>query len=332
MPGELLEQDGLALHDGLAGQRADVAQAEHGGAVADDGDQVAAGGQVAGGVGVGDDGLARRGDAGGVGQGQVALGGHALRGLDGQVSRGAAGGGNPARPCGSRRPSLPTLGGSVLSHGARDGRAGQTRAAWARHAPVHSAARAGGAATPAGRAGLARPGVPAECAPARSIVSSLTGPGVARKKTSVPAGGTPAVPAPSPAEAPPRFGPAEATALIQAGRLDVAAGLALAALDRRTDDTGAAAAAVLRAQQALLAEMPGVHGLPRRMPRPNERRRDRLDRTARPDAPAGGPVGRDAGHAGGVDVAPCRASSSLPQRHLRGLMARRRRQGCGPPR
>lgn len=99
---------------------------------------------------------------------------------------------------------------------------------------------------------------------------------MARKKTSVPAGTPPAVPPPAPPEAPQPFGPAEAAALIQAGRLDVAAGLALAALDRRTDETeagadAAAAAAVLRAQQALLAEMPGVHGLPRRMPRPNER-------------------------------------------------------------
>ena len=39
--GEALEEDALALHDGLAGQRADVAEAEHGGAVADDGDEVA---------------------------------------------------------------------------------------------------------------------------------------------------------------------------------------------------------------------------------------------------------------------------------------------------
>ena len=40
--GEALEQDGLALHHRLAGQRADVAQAEHRGAVGDHRDQVAA--------------------------------------------------------------------------------------------------------------------------------------------------------------------------------------------------------------------------------------------------------------------------------------------------
>jgi hypothetical protein len=34
--GKLFEQHGLALHDGLAGQRADVAEAQHGGAVGDD--------------------------------------------------------------------------------------------------------------------------------------------------------------------------------------------------------------------------------------------------------------------------------------------------------
>ena len=39
--GELLEEDSLALHHRLAGERADVAEAEHGGAVGDDGDEVA---------------------------------------------------------------------------------------------------------------------------------------------------------------------------------------------------------------------------------------------------------------------------------------------------
>ena len=44
--GELLEQAGLALHDRLAGQRADVAEAQHGGAVRDHRDEVALGGVV----------------------------------------------------------------------------------------------------------------------------------------------------------------------------------------------------------------------------------------------------------------------------------------------
>ena len=46
--GELLEQAALAFHHRLAGQRADVAEAEHGGPVADHGDEVAAGGVLAG--------------------------------------------------------------------------------------------------------------------------------------------------------------------------------------------------------------------------------------------------------------------------------------------
>src|SRR3546814_7595959 len=45
--GELLEQHALAFHDGFTGQRADVAQAEHGGAVGDHRHQVAARGVVA---------------------------------------------------------------------------------------------------------------------------------------------------------------------------------------------------------------------------------------------------------------------------------------------
>src|SRR5690606_8468536 len=42
--GELLEEAALALHDGLGGKRADVAQAEHGRAIGDDAHQVGTGG------------------------------------------------------------------------------------------------------------------------------------------------------------------------------------------------------------------------------------------------------------------------------------------------
>ncbi|MNK99896.1 hypothetical protein D3C87_1203130 [compost metagenome] len=42
--GEFLEQAAFAFHHGLGGQRADVAQAQHGGAVGDDAHEVAAGG------------------------------------------------------------------------------------------------------------------------------------------------------------------------------------------------------------------------------------------------------------------------------------------------
>ena len=85
--GELLEQDGLALHHRLAGQRADVAQAEHGGAVGDHAHQIATRGVVVGGMGIGDDRLAGGGDAGRVGERQVELGRHALGRLDRQLPR-----------------------------------------------------------------------------------------------------------------------------------------------------------------------------------------------------------------------------------------------------
>ena len=105
----------------------------------------------------------------------------------------------------------------------------------------------------------------------------VTGPQVARKKTSIRVQDT-ALPAEvqAKAEAPlsPPFGLREAAALIEAGRLDVAAGLAMAALDRRAgagDREAAAAAAVLRAYQAALAGLPPLHAAPRRLPRANER-------------------------------------------------------------
>ena len=71
--GEFLEQHALAFHHRLGGQRADIAQAQHGGAVGDDGHQVAAR-RVFIGVGrIDDDFFARRRHARRVGQRQVAL-------------------------------------------------------------------------------------------------------------------------------------------------------------------------------------------------------------------------------------------------------------------
>src|SRR5690606_10517628 len=69
--GELLEQHGLAFHDRLGGQRADVAQAQHGGAVGDYAHQVAARGVAHRVAGILDDLFARRGHAWRVGQRQV---------------------------------------------------------------------------------------------------------------------------------------------------------------------------------------------------------------------------------------------------------------------
>ncbi len=62
--GELLEQAALALHHGFCGQRANVTQAQHGRAVGDDADQIAARGVFRGQRGVGFDVEAGVGNAG----------------------------------------------------------------------------------------------------------------------------------------------------------------------------------------------------------------------------------------------------------------------------
>ena len=69
--GELLEEGGLALHHRERRGRADVSQAQDGGAVGDDGDGVALDGQVPRGGGVLRDRQADAGDAGGVGAGEI---------------------------------------------------------------------------------------------------------------------------------------------------------------------------------------------------------------------------------------------------------------------
>ena len=84
--GEFLEQHALAFHDRLAGQRADVAEAEHGRAVGDHADQVAARGVAEGGGRVLDDFLAGGSDAGRVGQSQIGLVDHLLGGLDADLA------------------------------------------------------------------------------------------------------------------------------------------------------------------------------------------------------------------------------------------------------
>ena len=84
--GELLEQDRLALHHGLGGERADIAEAQHGRAVGDHRHEVLAGGEVGGLGRVGGDGLAGGGDARGIGQRQVALVAEGLGRLDLKLS------------------------------------------------------------------------------------------------------------------------------------------------------------------------------------------------------------------------------------------------------
>ena len=85
--GEALEQHRLAFHDRLAGQRTDIAEAEHCGTVGNHGDQVAAHGVVVGGVGVLVDLDAGGGDAGRIGERQVALGDQRLGRDDLDLSR-----------------------------------------------------------------------------------------------------------------------------------------------------------------------------------------------------------------------------------------------------
>ena len=147
--GEALEQDRLALHHRLGGEGAQVAQAQDGGAVGDHGHQVAAGGVVVGGVGVLLDREAGGGDAGRVGERQVAGGGQRLGGRDLDLARAAAGvqlerllGGDmrarrqPARPRPARRPgrsslvSSPRAGVRLCGPGA--GRASAHAASWPR--------------------------------------------------------------------------------------------------------------------------------------------------------------------------------------------------------
>ena len=78
--GEALEQHRLAFHHRLRRQRAAIAEPEDGGAVGDDGDEIALGGVVVGAVLVLGDGQHRDGDPGRIGQRQVALGRHRLGG------------------------------------------------------------------------------------------------------------------------------------------------------------------------------------------------------------------------------------------------------------
>ena len=80
--GEFLEQDRLAFHHGLGGERADIAEPQHGGAVGDDRDQIGARGERSGFGGIADDLGAGRRDARRIGQREVALVGERLDGLD----------------------------------------------------------------------------------------------------------------------------------------------------------------------------------------------------------------------------------------------------------
>jgi len=71
--GKFLEQAGLALHDGLAGERTDRAEPKDSGAVGDDCDQVGARGQLVGLGGIAHDLGASGGNAGRISECKIAL-------------------------------------------------------------------------------------------------------------------------------------------------------------------------------------------------------------------------------------------------------------------
>ena len=85
--GEFLEQNRLAFHHRLGRQRADRAEAQHGRAVGEHRDQVLARGVDRRAVGIGRDRLAGKGDAGRIGEREVALVGERLGGDDLKLSR-----------------------------------------------------------------------------------------------------------------------------------------------------------------------------------------------------------------------------------------------------
>ena len=85
--GELLEQNRLAFHHRLRGERPDRAEPEHRGAIGDHGDQVLAGRQGGDFRGILGDRLARGGDTGRIGKRQIVLIAERLAGENGQLSR-----------------------------------------------------------------------------------------------------------------------------------------------------------------------------------------------------------------------------------------------------
>ena len=117
--GEFLEQDRLAFHHRLAGERADVAEPENRRSVRDDGDQIGARGQLGRLRRVGDDRLAGRRDTRRIGEREIALAAERLRRLDLQLSglrravvgerAGAQVIGNRRGHCHSPVPSEPTI-------------------------------------------------------------------------------------------------------------------------------------------------------------------------------------------------------------------------------
>jgi len=91
MPANFLNRQPLAFHHRLGGERAAIAEAEHGGAVGDNADQIALGGIFVSRFRVFCDLLDRNGHAGRIGETQVVLGQTGLRGNDLDLSLAALG-------------------------------------------------------------------------------------------------------------------------------------------------------------------------------------------------------------------------------------------------
>ncbi len=88
---EALEQHRFAFHHRLGRQCSEIAEAQNGGAVGDDGDEIAFGGVIVGAAFIFGDRQHRDGDTGGIRQGQVSLGGHRFGGDDFQLAGTALG-------------------------------------------------------------------------------------------------------------------------------------------------------------------------------------------------------------------------------------------------
>ena len=86
-PRHSFEQHTFALHNGLGRQRAYISEAQHGGAVGYDADEIAAAGIVVNAFGIGRDGERRSRHSRGVGQRQIFRSVYGFRGTDLQLSR-----------------------------------------------------------------------------------------------------------------------------------------------------------------------------------------------------------------------------------------------------
>ena len=103
---EFLEQDGLAFHHRLGRERADIAEAEYGGAICDDRDEILPDGVIGGAGRIFGYGQTGRGDAGRIGEGQVTLVSERFCRVNLQFSRLGTSNGSPRRALRTKPSSL----------------------------------------------------------------------------------------------------------------------------------------------------------------------------------------------------------------------------------